>query len=224
MKMKPLLCLVASVLFTVAATAQTPAAAPASTAQPDQPVTPYEEMVKSKPVEINGLAFVAAVQAQWLAWNPPSGQDPVEVQLLITNTTKKDLIFKVFDTFGLIIKDANGKEVPLGGGRDGTLRTKPVLIRTGDTYCLSRKASVGWSDEHHHSFSYADGTGSWFNGKGLAAGKYSLAFGVGAKGTNNDMQEFIKRYGFTGEVPGVWEGEGKTNEVAFEIVDPPAEK
>jgi hypothetical protein len=181
-------------------------------------------MLKSKPVLINGLEFVAATQAQWLAWNPPTGSDPVEVQLLITNRSKNDLVFSVFDTFEVAIKSADGKEIPSDGGRDGTLRTKPVLIRAGDTYCLSRKAGLSWSDSHYRTFSYEDGTGSWFMCNKLVAGKYSLSFQVVSKGIDGGMAVFIKHHGFSGEVPPVWEGKGTTLEVPFEIVDPPADK
>jgi len=188
-----------------------------------QPVTPYEEMVNAKPILINGLEFVASTQAQWQAWDPPFGKDAVEVQLLITNRSKGDLIFSVFDTFQVVIKGADGKVIICGGGRDHTLRTKPVLIRAGDTYCLSRSAMLSWLDEHNREFVYEDGTGSWFSWDKLVAGKYSLSFRVGSKGNDEGMAFLVQHHGFSGEIASQWAGEGETPAVPFEIVDPPGE-
>jgi hypothetical protein len=185
--------------------------------------TPYKELVKSKPVLINGLEFIAATEAQWLAFNPPTGRDPIEVQLWITNRTEKDLIFRVFDTFRIVIKDAFGNELVGDARRDGTLRTKPVLIHPGETYCLSHKGVLAWHPDGTRTFGYEDGTGSTCIWKLVFAGKYTLSFWVGNKQDDEGMKGFMRNHGFSGQLPPCWKGEGNTAEVPFEIVDPPPE-
>jgi len=202
--------------------------------------TPYKDIVKSKPVLINGFEFVAVTEAQWRVIGNQRGSIPVDVQLWITNRTEKDLIFRVFDTFGVVIKDGWGKEMPGDGRRDGTRLTRPVLIRAGETYCLSRDASFSWHEDGGRDFGYEDGTGAVFVwgpiysnlGKrivtgqlreSLAAGKYSLSFRVASKGEDEGMKVDVKHHGLSAFVPPCWEGKGSTAEVPFEVVDPPPE-
>jgi hypothetical protein len=184
--------------------------------------TPYKELAKSKPVVINGLEFVAVTEAQWLELNPPMGKTPIDVQLWITNKSKNDLIFRVFDTFRVIVKDSSDKELPVDGGRDGTKITKPVLIRPGETYCLSRLAVLSWTGEGTvRSLSYDDQTGSWDVIGELVSGKYTLSFWVGNKQDDEGMKGFMRNHKLSGELPPCWKGEGTTAEVPFEILDPP---
>ena len=102
---------------------------------------PYLELVKSQPVEVNGLEFVVATQSQW-AGRAGGTIWPIEFQLLITNKSGGDLVFRTFDTFAPKIKNADGTKVRCGGERDGTIASPSVLIRAGDTYCLSRMAET----------------------------------------------------------------------------------
>jgi hypothetical protein len=119
----------------------------------------YLEMHKSAPVEINGLEFVAATQAQWICWTHGSA-NPIEMQLLITNRSGHSLLFRTCDTFGPILKDIDGRKLPAGGGRDGFIGTLPVLISAGDTYCLTRKADLMWKIPHVAAAYISDGKGN----------------------------------------------------------------
>ncbi len=178
----------------------------------------YLELHKSQPVVVNGLEFIAITQAKWFVYNPEGMTHAIEVQLLITNHRKKDVIFPVFDTFQLILRNATGSEVPNHGETDGTIRTPPVLIHPGDTYCLCRKAELHWnypddqSHPHTNSFYYWDGTGSTSYFRPLALGHYTLSFGIGIseKDATTDKKDLRG-------LP-VWFGEAITKEVPFEIV------
>jgi hypothetical protein len=168
-------------------------------------------MVESEPVACNGLEFVAATEAEWVCFNPPVGQDTVEVQLHIRNCTSHGILFSVFDTFGIILKDAAGHVIKAEGGRDATLRVKPVFLDANGSYCLSRKAILQWKEAGSREFTYWDGTGSWCIYGPLAAGQYSLSFWC--KSSQNPASS--KK-----ETSAVWHGGVETNPVSFRIVDP----
>ena len=114
----------------------------AGTTLPAKPLE-YLVLAKSQPVEVNGLQFVVATQSQWCG-RAGGTMWPVEIQLLITNKSGDDLVFRTFDTFAPKLKSADGKEIPFGGERDGTTASSSVLIQAGDTYCLARKAELWW--------------------------------------------------------------------------------
>jgi len=103
----------------------------------------YLEFHKSVPIEVNSLEFVAATQAQWIG-RVGGLIRPIEIQLLITNRSKSDIVFRTCDTFAVHLRDADGKEIPDGGGRNGLIASLSVLIHAGDTYYLSRKAELCW--------------------------------------------------------------------------------
>lgn len=170
-------------------------------------------MIESTPVVTNGLEFVAAVEEEWVCFNPPIGEDPVQVQLFIRNTTGEPLLFPVFDTFSIVIKDSAGRKIVQHGGRNGTCRTKPVVIDAGGRYCLSRKAFLQWNpDGKSRTFFYYDGTGSEFRYGPLATGSYTLSFWC-----KNPVKPGADE---TASQTTIWNGETVTNEVQFKIVDP----
>src|SRR5205823_5166934 len=59
-------------------------------------------IVESKPVTVNGAKFVIAAQAEWRLGKAGEAVS-IEIQLRITNTTKRDLLFPTFDTFHFIL-------------------------------------------------------------------------------------------------------------------------
>jgi hypothetical protein len=203
---------------------------PAAAAEPQK----YLELNKSSPVAVNGLEFVAAVQSQCLV-NTGGKELPVEVQLLITNRSGHDLVFRTFDTFGVVLKDAGEKELPEHGGRDGTIATLSVLIHAGDTYCLSRKAELWWKlggfgsfnkqnqqttlgwtpDNTRSSFFYWDGTGMETYFTPMKPGRYALSFRI-VSSEKDSARETQK----LGGLP-VWAGDTTTREASFEIVENP---
>ena len=135
----------------------------------------------------------------------------MEVRLLIRNTTSEPLLFSTFDTFRIMLKDSKGHAVEAHGGRDETLRTKPVVIDAGAKYCLFGKAMLSWNDAKTRKFTYYDGTGMVLSFFPLASGEYTLQFRckVSDKSSTQDGDGTIKR----------WTGNAVTNEVRFKIVD-----
>lgn len=193
----------------------------------------YLELRKSKPVEVNGLEFVAATQSQWLA-KVGGSIWPIEVQLLITNKSGNDLVFRTFDTFSVVLKNADGAKIPDDGGRDGTMVSLSVLIRARDTYSLARKAElwwkippypssgtigfgrgpIGWTlDGKTCAFFYWDGTGYEHSFKPLQPGRYSLSFDI-----DSSEQDAARETRKLGGLP-VWSGTATTKEVPFDIIE-----
>ena len=173
----------------------------------------YTRMTESKPFVGNGLEFVAAAEDEWVCFNPPSGGDPIQVQLFIRNVTDKPLLFSTFDTFRIALKDQSGKDIQIGGERDITLRTKSVIIDPGTRYCLSRKAELVWNqDGKTRSFIYKDGTGHVATFGPLTAGNYTLSFYCRDEektAPKNNDAKFSR-----------WTGNVETKEVTFRIIDP----
>ena len=192
------------------------------------------EMKKSAPVEVNGLEFMAATQARWVAKKGGS-QLPIEIQLWIANKSDHDVIFRTFDTFSLKIADSDGVVLPAGGGREGTMLSPPVLIRREDTYCLARKAELWWkligysSDELKHlapvaahgwkpdgkacDLFYWDETGSEFIYQLAKPGFFHLFFVV-----ENSEKQGEKENHKLGGLP-VWVGNAETKPVQFEAME-----
>lgn len=178
---------------------------------PLQAAPRFTHVVRSKPVKCNGLEFMAAAETKWNCFKPPFGEDDVIVQLYIKNRTSHPIIFPTFDTFGIHIKDAAGHELPVGGGRNKTWRTKVVLLDANATFCLCRKAVLGWNHNGIRTFTYWDGTGTVADYKMPSAGEYTLSFWC-----QNKPQKKAKQ---ASKFP-IWNGEVKTNPVAFKVVDP----
>ncbi|MCX7009294.1 MAG: hypothetical protein NTY53_18950 [Kiritimatiellaeota bacterium] len=173
----------------------------------------HTRMVEAKPVAMHGLEFIAAVEAEWVCYNPPIGEDPIQVQLFIRNTTREPMLFPTFDTFGISLKDSHGKEIKPTGGRDSAYRTKSVIIEAGGRYCLSRKAELSWNpDGKTRSFAHYDGTGTVVHYGPLATGSYTLSFWCARSEDKPVLDEDAKI--------ATWDGKLVTKEVAFKIVDP----
>lgn len=179
---------------------------------PDAPgVQPYIALAESEPVKIGSLEFVVAVQKEWPLF--PGREISLQVQLYIINHGKKDVLFPTFDTFGVSMADANGKEIQMSGGRDGTMFAKPVLVPAGGHYCLCRSATMKCeTDGKNLTFDYEDGTGSWAACE-LSAGDYTLRFYV--ENSTKDPPG-IKSNGVL--IP-LWKGKGETKEAKFKVID-----
>ena len=172
---------------------------------------PYIALAESSPVKIGSLEFVVVVQKEW----PLQERKDVtlDVQLYIINRGDKDVLFPTFDTFGVGLNDANGKEVQMSGGRDGTIRTQPVLVPAGGRYCLARNASITWdSVRKKPMFMYFDGTGSVAD-TGLAPGDYTLKFHV--ESSPKDPPGIMS----DGVLIPLWKGKGETNEAKFKVIE-----
>ena len=165
----------------------------------------FLRMVHSEPCTVNQVDFRAATQDTW--HNPPVGEDKVDIRLEITNLSDTALLFPTFDTFQPTLQTADGKDVPIGGGRNGTLRGAiPVLVAPHETYALCRPAHLYWTDEGKvRRLRYIDGTGMQYSYGPLPAAKYSLRFSY-----KNDAQQDIDGHA-------CWIGDAKTEKVEFEI-------
>ncbi len=187
-----------------------------------QRLTPLSDPVRigeSKPVTEKDAEFVVVAQSEWKCGRYQH-KVPVDIQLRITNAGKSDLIFPTFDTFLLMLKDADGNMVPLlGGGRDGTVLTRPILLPPGASYVLGsqsgktvadRRAELDWDeDAKAPKLNYWDGTGSWFVYGPLRPGRYKLVFryAVSSEGP-------LK----TERAPATWLGRVRTEEVTVEVL------
>jgi hypothetical protein len=170
-------------------------------------------VVESKPVIVNDAKFVAVVQTGWKARDKSGARRVVEVQLSITNLKKTDVVFPTFDTFGLTIKNADGKDMLVGWGRDATIVTRPVLIAPGTTYTLCPRAELHWDSVSKSSeLLFYDGTLSEAAYR-LPAGKYRLSFGYStAQRAGRKSPEKL------GNAP-VWAGYAQTPAVEIEIAN-----
>jgi hypothetical protein len=181
----------------------------------------YTKMVETKPVESNGLQFTVATEEQWVSARSNLHRNPVAVriELVIHNPTANPVLFSLFDTFALGLKDSSGKRIDATGGRDVTIIPKPALIDAGGSFYVSRTARLTWNkDGKSHSLDYEDGTGSSAIFQNLPAGKYSVWFICYRSPTDP-----LRGMGGTPYVPSPpvnqWFGKVATNEAQFEIVD-----
>jgi hypothetical protein len=173
-------------------------------------------IVESKPVTVNGAKFVTAAQGEWRP--AKAGQAvPIEIQLRITNTSKRDLLFPTFDTFYVTLADAQGKQFSPQGGRLLTRITRTVLIPAGASFSLAREGgrTVGRQAELYRDrdrrklgFAYFDGTGMGIGFGLLDPGRYKVRFGYVVpcgKATED-------------ELPANWTGQALTDVVTVEVL------
>ena len=95
---------------------------------------------QSNPVTVNNTKFVAVAESNWELGEK---NVPVEIQLHITNQSETELIFETFDSFGLGLKDSQGRRLQVTGGRNATCITRPFSIAKGASYAICRKRSCG---------------------------------------------------------------------------------
>jgi len=194
-----------------------------------------QKMIESKPVTVNGVEFVAVVSAEWVVSEPlppPAPPPPnlnlpplprmlvskerVDIQLRLINRTNKDLILPLDNTFSLTLMTTDGKEVRGVRVRVREMAIRPVLVRAGGSYCLSRNAFLLWNkdrDTLHLTYELGENNSVMFSK--LHAGTFSLSFQFAnnkkpAEGPN--------------EIDGVsiWTGTTVTPEIQFRIIVPPA--
>lgn len=170
---------------------------------------------ESKPVTMNDARFVAVAQTQWQPGRPHPAVPivaPIDIQLRITNLSKRDILFPTFQTFGIRVLKADGKEVKSRGGRDGTTVTGPLALPGGASYALCRRAELRWDEKTQApELVYYDGTGSESIIGPLAPGPYKLVFWYAAA-----PDRLAKpKSGATA----IWVGEVVTNEVRIQVLN-----
>lgn len=169
---------------------------------------------ETKPKTVNDAKFVVVAESNW---KPGKENVPIEIQLRITNLSKKDQIFPTFDTFGVIIKNEDGKQIMPRVGRDLTKFTVPVLITQGVSYSLCRKAELRWNASAKTTeLFYWDGTGSEYAYGPLHSGRYKLSFVYGVSLREPLFKAWEKQHeNMNG--PSVWHGEVITEEVIIDV-------
>jgi len=176
---------------------------------------PQVDLSKSAPVEINGLSFVVATQKQW-----GRGDLKPVIQLLVTNISKDDITFPVFDTLGINGSTWWGFPIVLGGFRTITDVLPPVLLHPGETQNVAGFIEVKWTKPTFFGTPqltgyYFDGTGTSWNFSTLTPGRYYLSFGVSSRTTKDPFPVmFAKPHG------PLWLGEGTTKSAPFDVVSP----
>lgn len=134
--------------------------------------------VESKPVIIEGLEFSVVTEADW---NPnfSRGSDvPLVLQLKIRNTKDAAMLFPTFDSFSPVLTDSTGKELRMGGGRDGTMITPNILILPGKdfSYQIEARIRIKWEKTGKRlEIVIKDGTGTEYAG-GVEAGVCRIGF------------------------------------------------
>jgi hypothetical protein len=178
----------------------------------------YVQQASSRPIQVNGLEFVAVVQTQWCGTSKP------EIQLQITNRSNKKILFPTFDNFSLRVKSSDGADVLMEGGRDKTRFTQPVLLLPGARYSLIRDTTLDFDmQSQSYKFMYLDGTGSCqYNRKPMKKGSYVLSFCFGhSPGTNSfDDELTAARAALKLDKSAIWMGVGETAGVPFELLTP----
>jgi hypothetical protein len=170
---------------------------------------------ESNPVTVKDAQFIVVAQTDWKPANPDISFPmvaPIEMQLRIANLGRSDVIFPTFQTFGIRISDADGKEVKPHYIRKGDFSTRPVLLPAGVSHTLCPRAELRWNEKAKASeLIYFDGTGSNSVIGPLACGRYKLAFWYSVSPSKEGKQK-------TGE-PATWVGEVVTDDVLIEVID-----
>lgn len=87
---------------------------------------------------------MAVVMPERIAVPPRDGETKFEIGLRITNRTNQDISIDLFDTVRPVLKDGQGRELPLTGGRKATRIPEPVEVKAGqnDTVLYAARLSV----------------------------------------------------------------------------------
>jgi hypothetical protein len=133
----------------------------------------------------------------------------VDIGFRISNPTKKDLVFNLFDTLDLSMQDADGKGLTTLGGRKATSPAPPVHVPAGKSKVVSWGAELEWVAEGKVlRLRGSDGSGGIWYVDDLKAGKYRVDLHY----ANEEKDD------------GSWLGEVQTETVEVEIVPPKPEK
>jgi hypothetical protein len=177
---------------------------------------------ESKPVTVNEAQFVLVAQTNWKPGKPGNPNEPkvgplvapVEIQLRITNVGKGEVLFPTFQTFGVRILDADGKEVKPRSIRKGETSTRPVILPAGASHSFCPRVELRLEEETKASeLVYFDGTGSESVFGPLAPGGYKLVCWYSSSADKEGNQKI----GETAK----WIGEAVTDEVLINVGDAP---
>lgn len=134
---------------------------------------------ESKPVQMNGLEFVAVADSEWRL---PDADKPenVHIGLRVTNRSKETKTLDRFDDVRILLTTQDDRELPFRGVREGIIASKRVQLAPGQTFLFSRPAQLEWvpgEKDKSLYFGGADGVGGgWSAGaqENLRPGRHAL--------------------------------------------------
>jgi hypothetical protein len=151
-------------------------------------------------------AVMAVVMPERISVPPRDGETKFEIGLRITNRTNQDISIDLFDTVRPVLKDGQGRELPLDGGRNGTRIPKPIEVKAGqnETVLYAARLSVP-EGKKHPRLVVDDRTGGIWVYHDLAPGRYTLGLEYAHPPAGRVAQ------------PGRWVGATTTAPAAFEV-------
>ena len=179
---------------------------------------------ESKPITVNGATFVTVAQTEWNTVNAGAGPATVDLQLRVTNVTKKDLIFFVRDRgcLGLTLKKDDGTEVKAhDGGAKSSVIPRFILLSPGASYTLPSISVLTWDrDIKATALDFRDDSGFFERYGPVSMGKYKLSLWFSTKDVDVSPSD---QKALAGIAP-LWLGYARTAEVSIEVTAPRAQK
>ena len=162
-------------------------------------------MIASVGTVVKGAEFQTRCPAVWKAL--PNGEQHVPLTLAFTNRGAHPLCFSLFDTVRVELQDADGKPLPIGGGRNrtrpGTVVSAPLAA--SQTYLLTRSVRLRSAGADRFSLQGDDGFGGNWTLTDLKSGKYRL------------ILHYEHTRADTPDARVCWQGTAQTHRLTFEI-------
>ena len=179
---------------------------------------------ESQPTTVNGATFVTVAQTEWNTVSAGAGPATVDLQLRVTNVTKKDLIFFISDrgSCGLTLKKEDGTEVKAYDmGAKGSVSPRFILLSPGAGYTLPSISVLTWErDIKATALDFRDDSGLFQIYGPLSAGKYKLSLWYSSKDV--DVSASVRKE-LAGIAP-LWLGYARTADVSIEVTAPRAQQ
>jgi len=112
---------------TIVGSAAAPQAQASQLLEKESPSSP-KQLVESKPTTVNGLTFVASTEAKWIAKKGNfmkrhylTNGIAIPIHLMVTNSTKGDIVFPTSGEIAINLKTQNGPDIPTKGGFEAVL-------------------------------------------------------------------------------------------------------
>ncbi|MGA2498657.1 MAG: hypothetical protein ABSH20_13005, partial [Tepidisphaeraceae bacterium] len=172
----------------------------------------------------NGADFEAVTQAKWVV-PPLGGKTTIELGLKVTNRTEKMMQINVFDTVQIYMDDLQGLPLDCVKSRDATFIPDPLLLKSGESQIISRKATLEWVENARGlRLVGSDGAGGHWHFDIPQPGKYPLRFTC----VNNEdrLKSVLARpakHAIDPKEAPFWMGKVTAPEMTAEVVELPAQ-
>lgn len=177
-----------------------------------------EALAKSATVREKGAEFAILTAPVWPV--PAKGKEtPVTLGVKITNHNDGPMRFNRFDTVTVILKTADGKWVERSGGRNGTLRVKPVTVGKDESYTLEFPGHLAWAKDGTLRLEWSEPGGGTWQFLNLKAGKFTLEI---TYENTPDLARWVADEETDKTAPSFWFGKAAM-ELAVEIRETPRE-